>query len=364
MNRSKNSIYIFSFLIVPVFFFTAFFFYKFGLFQVSQASQVLKFPQFPRAPQSKKEVQLAKLFYKYMLMDKLDEFVKLLDNYPQYIHLVHHHSGLDDFLTPLQFAAVLGKDKFIDELLKREVDPSIPTLSKGDTILHLSSMPHITARFIDLKLDLEARNERNMTPLFAQLFKKGLNRKVIQTLLKAGADVEAGIGGAELTVLHILFKPYRLNHQRDVLLILQDVLNHGGRVDARSKTGVTPLHLAAKSNSIQAIQILVDEAKRKRIEDFINIKDFSGNTPLFSAYLSHSREAISELLKLGASPLLQNKYRESISRKAHQDSINGSAFGKFVVGEINKYFKFPDDCVWPLTVERKILLYESRYRSN
>ena len=364
MNRNKNPIYIFSFFTVIVFIFTTFFFYNFGLYQVSQASQVLKFPQFPRAPQSKKEMELAKLFYEYMLRDKLDEFVKLLDTYPQYIHLVHHHSGLDDFLTPLQFAAVLGKDKFIDELLKRRVDPSLPTLSRGDTILHLSSIPHITARFIDLKLDLEALNKQNMTPLIAQFFKRELNKKVILTLLEAGANVEAEVGEAELTVLHLLFKPYRFNHQRDVLLILQDVLKHSGKVDARSRTGITPLHLAASNNEVRAIQILVDKAKQIGIEDFVNIKDFSGNTPLVSAYLSFSWEATGELLRLGVNPLLQNRYGESINEKAHRDSMNGSVFGKFVVDEINKYFKFPDRCAQPLTTEGKILLYESRYRSN
>ena len=44
------------------------------------------------------------------------------------------------------------------------------------------------------------------------------------------------------------------------------------------------------------------------IEDFVNIRDIEyGNTSLFTAYTYQYKEAITQLLKLGANPLLLNK---------------------------------------------------------
>ena len=326
MNRSESSIYILSFLII-------FLSLTFTSHNVS-SSQILHIPQ------SEGEEKLARLLHEQIQANESDDFVKILDNYPQYINIVHYYPIYSDFLTPLHFAAVSGRDRFIDELLKRKADPSLPTLSRGNTILHLSPMPHITKRFIDLELDLEALNYQNMTPLLVQVFRKRLNREVIHTLLEAGVNVEAKTNGEGFTALHILFRPHHLNRNReDLLRVLQDILDHDGRVDARTKNGVTPLHFATGRNNIQAIQILIDKANQVEIEDFINIKDFEfGNTPLFIAYASRVKEAISLLLKLGANPLSLNKANRSVNGNAHLENERGSSFGKFILDEIAKHF--------------------------
>ena len=348
MNRSKSPIYILSFLII--------------FLSLTFTSHNVSSSQIHCIPQSKGEEELAKLFYTQILEDHLDEFVETLNNYPQYINIVYCYSEYKDFFTPLQLAVIFARDRFIDELLKREVDPFLPTLSKGDTVLHLSPMPHITKRFIDLGLDLEALNHQNMTPLLVQVFKKRLNRDVILTLLKAGANVEARTGISGLTALHVLFKPYHLrSDQEDLLMILKDILDHDGRVDARSKRGETPLHFAVNNNNIQAIQILVDKAEQVGIEDFVNIKDFQyGNTPLFSAYLYQAKAAISYLLKLKADPFLENKSKISVNKSARRESRRGSNFARFVLDEIRKYSELPDRCVQSLTKEGGDPLYESK----
>ena len=316
--------------------------------------------QIPQALQSEREI--ARLFYTQILRDNLDEFVKTLNNYPQHINLVIHHLIYKDFLTPLQLAAILGRDRFIDELLKRRADSFLPTLSKGNTILHISPIPHITKRFIDLELNLEALNYEKLTPLLLQVFKKELNRKVILTLLENGANVEARTHISELTALHILFRPYHLHgNQEDLLMVLNDILDHGGRVDARDKEGGTPLHFAAARNKVQAIQIFIDKAEQLGIEGFIDTKDFEfENTPLFTAYIYQAKEAITQLLKLGANPLLLNKANVSVNGNAHRESRRGSRFGKFVLDEIEKHFKLPNSCIQSLVKERDTLPHESR----
>lgn len=315
---------------------------------MSFASYSIGSSQTPLIPKSEGEQKLAELFYIQIRTDNLDEFIETLNNYPQYINILYYHPVYKDYFSPLQLAVVLGRDRFIDELLKRDVDPSLPTLSKHNTILHISPMPRITKKFVNLGLNREALNYQNMTPLLVQVFKKRLNREAILALLESGVDLEARTSTSGLTALHILFKPYRLKSDQEILLmILQDILDHGGRVDVRTKRGEMPLHFAANNNNIQAIQILVDKAKQKGIEDFVNIKDFNGNTPLFSAYRYQAKEAISYLLELGADPFLKNKSKVSIIKSARRGVQYSSDFDRFVLGEIEKYSE--DHCVQSLT---------------
>lgn len=346
MNCNKISFYLLCFSAILIC--TNFSFYNLNASQFLQASQ------------SEKEREIARLFYTQILRDDLDGFVKALNNYPQYINLVIYHSGYKDFLTPLQLAVIFGKDRFIDELLKRQADSSLSTLIKKNTILHLSNIPHITKRFIDLGLNLEALNYQHMTPLLSQVFKVELNREVILTLLQAGANVRAETDITGLTALHILFRPHHIrNNQKDLLMILKDILDYNGKLVARDKRGATALHFAAARNNVQAIQILVDKAKQLRIEDFVNIRSLNGNTPLFTAYTYQSKEAISELLKLGANPLLLNKAIVSVNGSAHRGS-QSSRFDKFVLDEIDRFFRLPGSCLQSLVRERIALLHESR----
>ncbi len=289
MNRNQVSIYILSFL--TIFITTTFSTYSLGLYRA-------------KLPESPKEKRLAKLLYEQILQDNLDVFVKILDNYPQYINIAYYHPNYDDHLTPLQSAALLGKDNFIDELLRRKVDLFPTTTNKGNSILHLSNIPRITKRFIDLTFKLEARNDQSMTPLLAQTHKTIPNKEVIHTLLEAGANPDAKTSFSELTALHILFKlRYASSHREYLLAILEDLLDHGATVDATTKRGATALHFAAGNNDVRAIRILVNRADQIGIKDsFINTQNLFGDTPLSKAYNYQSREAITELLKLGANP--------------------------------------------------------------
>lgn len=344
MGRNKVSFYSF----LAIFLFLVFTSYNVNSFQDYYI------------PKSERERQLAELLHIQIQVNALDDFIKNLDKYPQYVNIVYYYEKYRDFLTPLQIAAILGRDRFIDELLKRDADPSLPTLSKRNTILHLSPLPRITRRFINLGLDLEALNDQEMTPLLSQVFKLELNREVILTLLKAKANVRAETDTTKLTALHILLRPHHLYSDQEVLLIvLRDILNHGGRVLARDKKGATPLHFAAARNNVQAIQMFIDKAKQLGKNNFVNVRDFEfEDTPLFVAYVSQAREAITQLLKLGANPLSRNKSGVSVNGLAHRGSRSDPSFSSFVLGEIEKYFKPSNRCIKPLIRGREALQYE------
>ncbi len=339
MNRNQVSIYILSFL--TIFITTTFSTYSLGLYRA-------------KLPESPKEKRQATLLHIQILQNNLDKFMRILDKYPQYINAVYYYPKYEDYITLLQSAAIFGRDEFIDELLKRKIDLFPTTTNKGNSILHLSSIPRITERFIDLAFRLEARNDQLMTPLLAQAYKDTLNKEVIHTLLEAGADPDAKTDIAGLTALHILFKPHHASsHREDLLAILEDLLDHGATVYAKTKQGATALHFAAKNNDVEAIRILVDRANQRRIKHlFINMRNSDGDTPLSIAYKHQSKEATTELLKLGANPLLKNHSGVSVNGDAYllfrSNQRNSFDFSKFVLDEIAKYFTPSDRCAQPL----------------
>ena len=137
---------------------------------------------------------------------------------------------------------------------------------------------------------------------------------------------------------------------------LEDLSDHGAKAYARMKQDETPLYFAARNNNVEAIHILINNRTQMSLQSIINMQDSSGNTPLFMAYNYRSREAIAELLKLGANPFLKNAYGVSVNGEAHyRNREETSGFNQFVLNEIAKHFKSstyyfapPSHCAQPL----------------
>ena len=130
MSRDQISICMLSFLITLTI--ITFTFYSLGS------------SQFPQIPKSRKGRQVAELLHGYILQNDFDEFVELLDNHPRYINVVQFYPTYKTVLNPLQYAVILSRDEFIDNLLSRQgADPTLTTLSDDNTLLHLASSPRI-----------------------------------------------------------------------------------------------------------------------------------------------------------------------------------------------------------------------------
>ncbi|XP_040931847.1 ankyrin repeat-containing protein BDA1-like [Gossypium hirsutum] len=54
--------------------------------------------------------------------------------------------------------------------------------------------------------------------------------------------------------------------------------------------GETPLHLAAKSNQIEAARVLIEEIRRLQMMEILNWKDTEGNTVLHQATFNRQHE--------------------------------------------------------------------------
>ena len=342
MNQSPILTYIFPFLIILIS--TIFTINSLALYQAL------------RIPESTAEEELAKSLHLQILTNNLDEFIRILNNHPpEYVNIAHYYPEYQDYLTTLQFAATLGRDEFIDELLKRNADPFSQTPEKENTVLHLSPIPRVIKRFIDLELRIEAPNSQLMTPLLAHLHRRReLNREVIYILLEAGANPNVQTSPFKLTPLHIVLTRYHQRKNREeALLILKDLLAHRARVDIRDSNGAIPLHFAASRNNVEAIKRLLDKAEQMGI-NIVNIRDVKlGNTPLFGAYINRAEEAIVELLRRGANPLLINNSSISVNGEAHEKTKKGSPFNQFVLDAIDKYFRPSDKCIQKLLEDRR-----------
>ena len=116
------------------------------------------------------------------------------------------------------------------------------------------------------------------------------NANVVKMLIDNGADVKA-VGKDKLTPLHIAAEH---NSSADVITAL---LDKGADIEARDDGQCTPLHLAARSNPGQ-VKILLESGAN------VNVLSRGQKSPLYYAALNNNREAIIELCKAGAKPLL------------------------------------------------------------
>ena len=115
--------------------------------------------------------------------------------------------------------------------------------------------------------------------------------EITEALVDAGADVEIrtkGHGG--LTPLHLVARDgYHSNHWAIARLLL----DNGANANARSKTGLTPLHLAAEGNHIEVAELIVS------YRGDVRATDKSGTTPLMAAAAAGRAEATRYLLGHG-----------------------------------------------------------------
>lgn len=196
------------------------------------------------------------------------------------------HNGADvntvDYrdMTPLQRAVLDSESETVRMLLDLGSDPNVPD-DEGDTAI-------IAAILVDnveilqcllqrdgqgsskYAVDINVRNNSGSTPLLLA----ARRHSMIQQLVEHGADVSA-CDDDGFTILHKLADTSRGNKSDidDVDCVLSHT-NLKEDLDRRTKGGLTPMHLAARSGDAKMVKALRKQGAR------IDIQDHQGRTAM------------------------------------------------------------------------------------
>jgi ankyrin repeat protein len=108
-------------------------------------------------------------------------------------------------------------------------------------------------------------------------------KRIVENIIERGADINAKRRSGDT--------PINLAIRNDQVEIIRILIENGADINARGKYGLTPLHLA--NNSELAIILLNNGAD-------INAKSESGNTPLICAIVTNKLDIVKILIENGA----------------------------------------------------------------
>ncbi|CAB0030052.1 unnamed protein product [Trichogramma brassicae] len=182
--------------------------------------------------------------------------------------------------APLHLALNRGNKRTVKLLLKRGADPNLAN-AEGETPLHvvcserINDAVELAETLIEYggdRLRIDAVGKLGRTPLHLAL--NNGNKRLIELLLKAGADLDSPDAEGE-TGLHMACRKYDDDDDdNDDILKMIFFKSKSSRIDARNRWGDTPLHLALRNN-------------RKRITKWLlrrgadpNAPNERGQTPL------------------------------------------------------------------------------------
>jgi len=228
--------------------------------------------------------------------------------------------------TPLHKAVACNRDALVKLMLSKGVSPSIKN-SLGETPLHIAAL-HGSRKAMEVLLqnnaDINAKDNENNTPLMYALM--GLTSSPeAEYLIKMGAEVNT-INTRGHTALYYALNTgkresfdlirTKVSIQREIqngiplilgachkarLCIIEEIIAKEGNVFQIDKLGQSALHLAVIGNTKDIVEYLVRKCKLD-----VNLKDGKGMTPLHHAVESLSVDKVQLLLDLGADPAIQD----------------------------------------------------------
>lgn len=168
------------------------------------------------------------------------------------------------------------RDRFLAEV---ERDRSCVRLlgPRGQTLLHeaaLAGEADLAAVLMRSGADPDARESEGHTPLY-----RASTGEVARVLLAAGATADAASGPTRGTALH---QASRRGH----VSVVQALLDHGARIDARDAKGQTPLRRAVNCRQVQVVRLLVRHGADP------HAADRHGVTPLDAARTAEMKQAL------------------------------------------------------------------------
>ncbi|XVE74137.1 hypothetical protein DITRI_Ditri11bG0174800 [Diplodiscus trichospermus] len=175
------------------------------------------------------------------------------------------------------------------------VDPFVldrVALNSVDNPLHISALAgqtEITKEIVCRKPAFARElNEYGFSPMHAASANGEI--ELVRELMRVGYDICLLKGKDGKIPLHCAALKGRVAVVKEVIWACPESLK---QVTA---CGETALHLAVKSNQIEAARVLIEELRRLQMMEILNWKDKDGNTILHQATFNRQHEASSVLL--------------------------------------------------------------------
>ena len=209
-------------------------------------------------------------------------------------------------MTPLQWAVQKGHLDMAELLLDNKADVNAKDIL-GETALHYAARngrPDLVAILLSHGAKINTRNKAGQTPF--QLATEGNHKDVINLLGGHG-----GKGGAMPKV--DIFEAAGTGNAEAVRELLE---KHPGLVSKKSRTGDTPLHVAAMNGRTEVVKLLLAGKAD------VNARNDYGVTPLHNAAGNGLTEVVALLLAGGADVNAKDEFGQTPLKMAGVDSRN------------------------------------------
>ena len=188
-----------------------------------------------------------------------------------------------DNMTPLALACLYENLPLIDLLVTHGANLSMISPHFG-SVLHLSAnkgKDKSTMKLLQLNMPCDIVDQDNYTPLRDAILKG--QHETTRILLKAGASITLGTPPGKLPLLHLAAR------SNDVSM-LQILIDNNCDIYETPADGSTALHHAANCGKSEAIHFLCSQTK------LLNVRSVAGITPLYSAVRQRNFDSALEIL--------------------------------------------------------------------
>jgi len=181
--------------------------------------------------------------------------------------------------TPLIRATALNYYAMVTLLLDKGANPNLQATRSGDTALHKAVLQQNT-KLIELLVmrgaNVNVKNSHLATPL-ASAIRNPSSQDIARLLISNGANVKDQWFKEGYSPLMVI-----IEHGCSDRLLKEMVFSYGADINAKSKSGMTALHLACKWGYLQLVVFFLLKMVQNVVE-VINQKDVAGWTPLMYA---------------------------------------------------------------------------------
>jgi ankyrin repeat protein len=192
-------------------------------------------------------------------------------------------------LTALHFACFDGHKDIVEKLIENKADVNVELSEESP--LHLASLKNhheIVKLLLEKGGDIEAKDNKGRTPLHYAMWEN--STEAIDELLKSGANRNTKDMYSNLPADYLEYSNQRNFSEKKFINFLDGDLNP----DIQNKYQQTPLHYAARNNSLDTLNFLLEKAVD------IDAKDKFGATALYYAIKNNHLQAAVLLLENGA----------------------------------------------------------------